>query len=142
MGALVRARQAQEDVAQHELASATRRAQEAHDARRRASSRVDALAELSESDARLTGAAFAASAAALQSAAAANALATFVAEQADLSTGHRRDALRQAATDRDVAEHLEDNAREAERAEAARVAQRDLDESAARLHRRRMEVGQ
>ena len=137
LGALVRARQAQEDVAQYELASAERRAREAHAARRRANARVDELAEVSGPDAMLTGPAFAAAAAALQSAAAASSMAGFAAEQADLGTLHRRDALQRAAIDRDVAEHMQDNATAVERARASHRAQLELDEVAARLHRDR-----
>lgn len=137
LSALVKARQAQEDVAQYELASAQRRAQEAHAARRRASARVDELADASGADAMLTGPAFAAAAAALQSAAAASSMAGFAAEQADLGTMHRRDALQRAAIDRDVAEHMHDNASAAERALAGHRAQLELDEVAARLHRDR-----
>jgi hypothetical protein len=137
LNALVKARQAQEDVAQYELASAQRRAREAHAARRRASARVDELAETTGPDAMLTGPAFAAAAAALQSAAAASAMAGFAAEQADLGTVHRQDALQRAAIDRDVAEHMQENATAVEAARARQRAQLELDEVAARLHRDR-----
>lgn len=140
LGALVRARQAQEERAQHELASAERRANDARAARRLANAKVEDLAEATGVDTRLTGPAFAATAAALQSAAAASAMAGFLAQQAELSATQRRDDLRRAAIDRDVAEHLQDTAVAAERALASRAAQRDLDETAARLHRTRSEA--
>jgi hypothetical protein len=141
MGALVRARQAQEELAQYELATAERRARDAHEARRRANAKVDELVKTSGEDAQLTGPAFAAAAAALQSAAATSAMATFSAAQADLGADHRLDLLRRAAIDRDVAEHLQDTAHAAERVTAQLLAQRDLDETAARLHRARKEAG-
>jgi hypothetical protein len=137
LSALVKARQAQEDVAQYELASAQRRAREAHAARRRANERVDELAEATGPDAMLTAPAFAAAAAALQSAAAASSMAGFAADQADLGTVHRRDALHRAAIDRDVAEHMQENAAAVERAHVSHRAQMELDEVAARLHRDR-----
>ena len=140
MGALVRARQAQEELAQYQLASAERRARDAHDARRRANAKVDELSQLSGDDARLTGPAFAAAAAALQSAAATSAMAAFVAQQADLGTSQRLDQLRHAAINRDVAEHLQDNATAAERAFELQAAQRELDESAGTRHRARTEA--
>lgn len=139
LSALVKARQAQEDLAQYELASARRRAREAHSARLRADARVDELSGLTDAgaDAELTGPAFAAAAAALQSAAAASSMAGFAAAQADLGTAHRRDALHRAAIDRDVAEQLQDNAVAVERHRASHRAQLELDEVAARLHRDR-----
>ncbi len=76
----------------------------------------------------------------MQAAAATNAMATFVAQQADLGTGQRLDQLRRAAINRDVAEHLQDTAVSAERAVELQAAQRELDESAGIRHRARTEA--
>jgi hypothetical protein len=135
LSTLVKARQAQEDQAQYELASAERRARAAHLATRRANAKVDELVEVAGPDATMTASAFVASAAALQSAAANHAIAVFAAEQADLGAGHRLDYLRRAATDRGAAENLHDAQLETERKHSERIAQRDMDEAAARVHR-------
>ncbi|WP_375492586.1 flagellar FliJ family protein [uncultured Jatrophihabitans sp.] len=133
LAGLVRARSAREDVARSALATAQRDAAGARARVTRSSEYLDSLCE--NVDTTTTAAAFAASAASLNTAAAARAAAIFAAEQAQQVADARGVALREAAIARGAAEQLSDRLAAAERAQAARVAQRELDEVAARVHR-------
>jgi hypothetical protein len=135
LSTLVRARQAHEDAAAQQLAAAEHAAARAHDRARAEDVRVDELRAVQ--DAQQSVAAFVAASAAAHSAAAVLSSAVFAAAQADLATDQRRDDLRAAALTRGAAENLQTRVEDAERVQAARVAQRDLDEIGARLHRAR-----
>jgi hypothetical protein len=135
LGTLVRARQAQEDAKAQQLATAEHHAARAHDRARAEEVRVEELRSVQ--DEQQSAAAFVAASAAVHSAAAVLSGAIFAAGQADLATEQRRDELRAAALTRGAAENLQTRVEDDERAEAARLAQHDLDEIGARLHRAR-----
>jgi hypothetical protein len=137
LGSLVRARQMQEDAAQQRLAVAERGARAARLAERREAQRLDGLDAPDDAS---DGAAFVAAAVALQAAAATHAAAQFAAAQADEATGVRRTELRTAAIAANSVEELQNRMVRVETERAARVAQRDEDEIAAGIHRRRSEA--
>lgn len=130
--ALVRARELQETAAKQQLAAARRDAA-------RAATRVrydrERLKELAEADALESAPAFVAAAVALQASAATHAAAVRAARAADEAVDRRRDELNEAARARRTAEelHVQHLAELASAADA--VAQRELDEIAARVHR-------
>lgn len=138
LNGLLRARQAQEDVAKQHLAAAQRAshradAQERSERRRLETLRLDESAGYSTS-------AFVAAAVALQAAAATHAAAVSAAEESQLAVAQQRDALGDAARARRTAEELY----ERDRAEASdrlrRAAQRELDEIASRTTREQAET--
>jgi hypothetical protein len=133
LSALVRARQAQEDVAQRELAEAERRARRASAFARHNADRIDAL---TAEDAELTVPAFVAAAVALQAAAATHAASVASVAHARAESDERRVDLRRAARERFVAEDMQRHARAAEAARLAAAEQRTQDEIAATVHRR------
>jgi hypothetical protein len=130
---LVRARQLQEDAARQQLASAERSARRAHEQAARDAERLESLTD-TEPEHRSV-AAFVAAAAALQACAAAHSAATVAAASADSVVDANREVLGDSAKRRMGAEELEERYVSAERAKAAARAQRDLDETAARVHR-------
>jgi hypothetical protein len=137
LGSLVRARQMQEDAAQQRLADAERGARAARFTERRESKRLDALDAPDNAN---DGAAFVAATVALQAAAATHAAARVAAVQADVATGERRAELRDAAVAANSVEELQRRMVQIETERAARIAQRDQDEIAAGMHRRRLEA--
>jgi hypothetical protein len=129
---LLRARQAQEDVAKQHLASAERSARRAAARAVGESARVDSLRI---ADTEFSAAAFVAAAVALQAAAATHAAAVGAAEQSRAAVGQRREELTDAARARRTAEELHERERAELGARTQRVAQREMDETAARVHR-------
>ena len=129
---LVRARKAQEDVAQQHLARAEH-------AVRRTQARVrydeERLDLLSAADADLHAASFIASAVALQAAAATLAATVDAARDASHHASQRRSSLHHAARARHTAEELNDRAAVLDRIAEAAAIQREHDEVAARVHR-------
>ncbi|SHG27062.1 hypothetical protein SAMN05443575_1876 [Jatrophihabitans endophyticus] len=134
MSHLVRARQSQEDTATQRLAFARRAQARAHAQAKAEAARVDAM---TRQEAAVNAGAFVAAAVALQSAAATHAAAVDEAFRADEWVVGRQRELSDAAKSRYVAEELRDRARAEADREAARIAQRDLDETAAIGHARR-----
>lgn len=134
---LVRARQIQEDGAKRQLASAQR---VAHSARARVRYDAERLDSLIAADAQESASAFVAAAAALQAAAATHAAATRAADRAGSEVGTQRGVLGDAARARRGAEELHERQEALERAQRAALAQRELDEVAARVHRSTMEA--
>lgn len=132
LNTLVRARQAQEDLAKQQLAGAERSLSRAHARVRYDESRVESLCA---ADAEDSAPAFVAAAVALQAAAATHAAAVRAAEEATWSVADRRDALGAAARARRTAEQMQEQHVTAELDRAAASAQRELDEIAARVHR-------
>lgn len=132
MSGLLRARQAQEDVAAQQLAAAERAA-------RRAAAKVrydrDRLETLRTADAIYEVPAFVAAAAALQAAAATHAASVRLAGSEQNAVAERRDELVDAARARRTAEELHERALAAAADQARRAAQSELDEVAARTHR-------
>lgn len=129
---LVRARQAQEDVAKQELATAQRLAHRAHGRVRYDAERIDSLRA---AGAEGSASAFVAAAVALQAAAATHAAAVQSAADAAAGVETRRDELGDAARARRTAEELHAQEVAVEAARASAAAQRDMDEIAARVHR-------
>lgn len=133
LNGLLRARQAQEDVAKQHLATAQRASHRADAQARAERHRLETL-RFDES-ATYSTSAFVAAAVALQAAAATHAAAVSAAEESQFAVEQRRDVLGDAARARRTAEELH----ERDRAEASdrlrRAAQRELDEIAARASR-------
>lgn len=129
---LVRARQLQEDSAKQHLATAQRIARTAHARVRYDADRLDSLIAADATD---SAGAFVAAAVALQAAAATHAAASRAAERASYEVGTQRDVLTDAARARRTSEELRDRQLAVEQARLAALAQRDLDEVAARVHR-------
>jgi hypothetical protein len=138
LASLVRARQVQENVAKQRLATAERLAHRAHARVRYDADRIDSLRS---ADAEASAPAFVAAAVALQAAAATHSAARCAAEDAVRGVARRRVELGSAARARRTAEELNDQALAAERAAAARAAQHELDEVAARVHRDNADTG-
>lgn len=134
MSSLVRARQSQEDLARQRLAAARRTADRAHDRVRSESARLDALQHQGGAE---QATAFVAAIVALQAAAATHAAAVGEAQRADTWTSQRRSAATDAAVARRTAEELRERAHQDEARQVAGRVQRDLDEAAAEVHRRR-----
>lgn len=132
LSSLVRARQAQEDLAKQQLATAQRLAHVAHARVRYDAERLDSLTAAGAED---SASAFVAAAAALQAAAATHAAATRAAADATRTVADRRDDLGDAACARRTAEQMHDKQVAAEQALVRAAAQRELDEVAARVHR-------
>lgn len=132
MTTLVRARQAQEDLAKQELAGAERRLARAHARVRYDESRMESLCA---ADAEDSAPAFVAAAVALQAAAATHAAAVRAVGEAATAVAGRRDDLGAAARARRTAEELREQHISTELDRAAASAQRELDEIAARVHR-------
>ncbi len=129
---LVRARQAQEDHAKQQLATAERLASRAYARVRYDEARVESLTAARAED---SAPAFVAAAVALQAAAATHAAATRAAEEASTVVAGRRAELGEAARARRTAEEMREQHVSAELDRAAAAAQRELDEIAARVHR-------
>lgn len=129
---LVRARQAQEDVAKQELATAQRLAHRAHGRVRYDAERIDSLRA---AGAEGSASAFVAAAVALQAAAATHAAAVQSAADTAAGVETKRDELGDAARARRTAEELHAQEVAVELARASAAAQRDMDEIAARVHR-------
>jgi flagellar biosynthesis chaperone FliJ len=129
---LVRARQLQEDNAKARLATAQRISHSAHARVRYDADRLDSLVA---ADAQQSAPAFVAAAVALQAAAATHAAASRAADRADGEVDNQRITLGAAARARRSAEELHEREVSAEQARAARAAQQELDEVAARVHR-------
>jgi len=136
LNSLVRARQLQEDAAKQHLATAERLARRAHDRARVVDERLDSLVAV---EAERSVPAFVAAAAALQAVAASHAAARQAAAQAEGDVARNREQLGNSARRRMGAEELQERYVSVERARAATLAQRDLDEIAARVHRTRTE---
>ena len=132
LAGLLRARQAQEDVAAQRLAAAERRA---HRAAARVRYDRDRLDSMRMVDTTYTAPAFVAAAAALQAAAATHAAAVQVAAQISTDEQLRRADLGTAAQARRTVEELHERQLAEVAAEAERAAQRELDEIAARISR-------
>jgi flagellar biosynthesis chaperone FliJ len=129
---LVRARQAQEDVAKQELATAQRLAHRAHGRVRYNADRIDSLRS---AGAEGSASAFVAASVALQAAAATHSAAVQSAVEAVEGVATRRDELGDAARARRTAEELHAQEVAIQLARATAAAQRDMDEIAARVHR-------
>jgi hypothetical protein len=134
---LVRARQIQEDGAKRQLATAERVARTAHARVRYDATRLDSLVA---ADAQDSAPAFVAAAVALQAAAATHAVATRAADRASAEVVTQRDLLGDAARARRSAEELHERQVAIEQARLAALAQRELDEVAARVHRDSVEA--
>jgi hypothetical protein len=135
---LVRARQIQEDGAKRQLATAER---VARTARARVRYDADRLDSLVAADAQDSASAFVAAAVALQAAAATHSAATRAADRAGSEVVTQRDVLGDAARARRSAEELHERQVAVEHARLAAIAQRELDEVAARVHRSGVEAG-
>lgn len=133
LSSLVRARQLQEDAARQQLASAERSARRAHQQAARDAERLDSMTGAESEQRSVAG--FVAAAAALQACAAAHSAARVAASNADGAVETNRALLGDSAKRRMGAEELEERYVSVERARAAAHAQRDLDETAARMHR-------
>lgn len=138
LNSLLRARQAQEDVAKQHLASAQRASHRA-DAQARAERRRLETLRLDESSAYSTSA-FVAAAVALQAAAATHAAAVSAAEESQLAVAEQRDVLGDAARARRTAEELYERDRADASDRLRRAAQRELDEFASRGSRDQAET--
>ena len=132
LSTLVRARKAQEDVAQQHLAGAERAVRRTQARVRYDEQRLDALDAY---DAELNASAFVASAVAIQAAAATLAATVDAAHDANDHATRRRSTLQSAARARHTAEELFGRAVIVDKLVAAAATQRELDEVAARVHR-------
>jgi hypothetical protein len=132
LSGLVRARQAQEDFAKQELATAQRLAHRAHARVRYDAERLDSLIQ---AGAQGSAPAFVAAHVALQAAAATHAAAIRAAAEAVEAVSGRRGDLSSAATARRSVEEMRDRRVAAEQVALAAKAQQELDEVAGRIHR-------
>lgn len=130
---LVRARKAQTDLAAQQLAAARRAERLARLRLNRADDHID---ELQNGEHETDPTAFVAALVAVQSAAAARAVAAGAARSTNADTARRVRDLGVAATSQFSVEELRNREDRAEAAVAARTAQHELDEAAATVHRR------